>query len=111
MSVARKSEMIASFLIVKELMVEILIMKCLVFVIWYMDCMYVVEAGSECASGGNSGSEECDDMLVALRRQIQPHLMLAALQQTSNFQPTAGARSFKRDEPNEAPLNLVAGQQ
>lgn len=70
----------------------------------------VTEAGSECTSGGNSGSEECDDMLVALRRQIQPHLMLAALQQTSSFQsPTV--RTFKRDEPNEAPLNLVAGHQ
>ncbi|XP_054281988.1 uncharacterized protein LOC129000770 [Macrosteles quadrilineatus] len=47
------------------------------------------EAGSECASGGNSGSEECDDMLVALRRQIQPHLMLAALQQSSGFPPSS----------------------
>ncbi|KAG8311708.1 hypothetical protein J6590_037316 [Homalodisca vitripennis] len=41
-------------------------------------------------SRGNSSSEECEDILVAQRRQIQPHLMLAVLQQTINFQrPTA----------------------
>uniref|UniRef100_A0A1B6ENQ3 Uncharacterized protein n=2 Tax=Cuerna arida TaxID=1464854 RepID=A0A1B6ENQ3_9HEMI len=77
------------------------------------------EAGSSGNnSGGNSGSEECDDMLVALRRQIQPHLMLAALQQSTNFQrPTASpppvvspVRNFTREtSPNEAPLNLSCG--
>ncbi|XP_073975345.1 uncharacterized protein [Rhodnius prolixus] len=55
---------------------------------------------SECASsGGNSGSEECDDMLAALRRQIQPQFMMAALQQH------VVATSPNQDKP----LNLVAG--
>lgn len=73
------------------------------------------KAASECTSGGNSGSEECDDMLVALRRQIQPHLMLAALQQTSSYpaivQQQQNVRSFKSEPADEAPLNLVAGSQ
>lgn len=59
-----------------------------------------LESPSECASsGGNSGSEECDDMLAALRRQIQPQFMMAALQQH------VVATSPNQDKP----LNLVAG--
>lgn len=64
-------------------------------------------------------------MLVALRRQIQPHLMLAALQQSSSYalaqqqqqqtqqqqQQMHHVRSFKTEPTDEAPLNLVAGGQ
>uniref|UniRef100_A0A0A9WJ18 GATA-binding factor A n=2 Tax=Lygus hesperus TaxID=30085 RepID=A0A0A9WJ18_LYGHE len=53
------------------------------------------------SSGGNSGSEECDDMLAALRRQIQPTIMMAALQQHVSS-PVASPNQDK-------PLNLVAG--
>ncbi|RZF39008.1 hypothetical protein LSTR_LSTR014725 [Laodelphax striatellus] len=86
------------------------------------------KANSDCASGGNSGSDECcDDMLAALRRQIQPHLMLAALQQQSPpFSPAtqaslqltsqSGSRSpsiiYKKElASDETPLNLVASGQ
>lgn len=53
-------------------------------------------------------------MLVALRRQIQPHLMLAALQQSSSYPSIVqqqNVRSFKSEPADEAPLNLVAGSQ
>ncbi|BES98548.1 ZnF_GATA [Nesidiocoris tenuis] len=66
-------------------------------------CDVVIAEAADCASSGaNSGSEECDDMLAALRRQIQPTIMMAALQQRV---PSSSASQSNQDKP----LNLVAG--
>ncbi|CAA9994351.1 unnamed protein product [Nesidiocoris tenuis] len=65
-------------------------------------CDVVIAEAADCASSGaNSGSEECDDMLAALRRQIQPTIMMAALQQRV---PSSSASQSNQDKP----LNLVA---
>lgn len=62
------------------------------------------------ATPRSSAVEDHDEMLAALRRQIQPHLMLAALQHKNNNSSAVANLALQRHQLNLPPLsqpNLV----